>query len=663
MSDRKRQILIGFLGMIWLIVVISLYYVWHKPVTPALGLRIAIFIERFFVVLILVSLAGGLGQRLLRADGVSLSHMALQAGLGCGLLSLVMLITGATMGVNLWIAWVLVLVLGLFFWKDAIVWWQSLRALRFLWAGSNSLAKCLAGGWTLILVATLSTALAPPIKYDALVYHLVLPQFYLQSSKVIYDPQLMYWGMPQVGEMLFTWVAALAGLEAAAVLGWALGLLAMLGLLGYVLDRWGASAAWVGLAALTAGTTFSASLAWAYTDWLLLLFGLSMFILLVRWASDGNPRTLMFAGVCAGLALGCKYTGGVALVTGIAVLLWERWRTRSSPVLILRQLSIFILPAIGVSLPWWIKNALATGNPFYPFFFPAGAMDAFRWDFYHLQPWGGWRDVLLLPVMASITGVEGSPGYNASIGPLLLGLGVFALLRSREKNDKETIALRIAMITSLMALVTWAMAARWSGYLIQSRLYATAFPAFAILAAAGYQRLTQLRLSRIRLGRLAGALILVVYAFSTIEVVRLAVGQGSAQVFWDIKSDEQYLEDNLGWYARAMQAIGDLPPDSRVVMLWEPRSLYCMPRCEPDEVIDRWKHSLSLVASPVDILDRWRSAGYTHVLLHQAGADFVRMEDRRYQASDWEALDLLLGALPVPPVEFGGAYQLYSLEP
>ena len=648
--------------MIWLVVVISLYYVWHKPVTPVLALRIAIAVGRLFVVFVLISLAGALGRRLFRLDGLSLTNMALQASLGIGVLSLLILLMGATLGVNRLLAWLLVLILSLLLWRDGITWWRSLWAVKPLWELSNSLGKWLASGLAIILLATLSTTLAPPIKYDALVYHLAIPQFYLQSGEILYNPQLMYWGMPQVGEMLYTWAAALAGLEAAAVLGWALGLLALAGLAGFLLEKWGASAAWVGIAALTAGTTFSASLAWAYTDWLLLLFGLSMLIVLDKWVNNEASRNLILAGSFAGLALGCKYTGGVAALAGCAVILWESWRKRKKPARILRDLSVFILPMIGLSLPWWIKNALATGNPFYPFFIPGGAMDSFRLAFYHIQPWGDWRDVLLLPVMASITGVEGAPGYNASIGPLLLGLGLFSLIKIRESNEKERAALRIAIIAGLSALAIWGIVARWSGYLIQSRLYAAAFPAFAALAAAGYRSVNQMRMASVRLGRLAGALILVVYAFSAIEVVRLTVAQGAAQVFWGIKTEEQYREDNLGWYAHAMQAILDLPQGARVVMLWEPRSLYCMPRCAPDEVIDRWKHSLTLVDSPEDVLEKWRSEGYTHLLVHNAGADFVRVDDPRYQNSDWEALDLVLGSLP-SPVDFGQAYSLYALRP
>jgi hypothetical protein len=56
----------------------------------------------------------------------------------------------------------------------------------------------------------------------------------------------------------------------------------------------------------------------------------------------------------------------------------------------------------------------------------------------------------------------------------------------------------------------------------------------------------------------------------------------------------------------------------------------------------------------------WRDAGYTHVLFNRMGAKFIRSDDASYQGADWVALDDLLASLG-DPVDFGGAYELYSL--
>lgn len=97
-------------------------------------------------------------------------------------------------------------------------------------------------------------------------------------------------------------------------------------------------------------------------------------------------------------------------------------------------------------------------------------------------------------------------------------------------------------------------------------------------------------------------------------------------------------------------------------MLWEPRSYYCLPRCVPDEILDQWRHARQTIGEPQEILNSWRAKGYTHLLYNRFGADFVRADDKRYRDTDWLALDELLSQLQ-EPVDFGGAYELYSLEP
>ena len=57
-----------------------------------------------------------------------------------------------------------------------------------------------------------------------------------------------------------------------------------------------------------------------------------------------------------------------------------------------------------------------------------------------------------------------------------------------------------------------------------------------------------------------------------------------------------------------------------------------------------------------------QSAGYTHLLVYRMGADYVKGKDPRYSLADWQALSEFLNRLPNPE-DFGGAYQLYSLNP
>jgi hypothetical protein len=99
--------------------------------------------------------------------------------------------------------------------------------------------------------------------------------------------------------MLYTWAMALAGEQAAAVLGWLTGALALAGMLGYAASRFGVRAAWISVAALLCGSTLADSLAWSYVDWFAILFGLGCIAALDSWLQGliRNGRTTEFLPV------------------------------------------------------------------------------------------------------------------------------------------------------------------------------------------------------------------------------------------------------------------------------------------------------------------------------------------------------------------------------
>ena len=125
---------------------------------------------------------------------------------------------------------------------------------------------------------------------------------------------------------------------------------------------------------------------------------------------------------------------------------------------------------------------------------------------------------------------------------------------------------------------------------------------------------------------------------------------------------QAYLEHNLGWYARAMDTVNALPDGTSVLLLFEPRSLYCLPDCYPDEILDRWLADLDRLGDDQAVLASWKESGYSHMLYYQAGAEILRNQEDRFSNLDWVSLDILLDRLPKVE-DFGGAYILYELTP
>lgn len=658
----------GLLAFIWFVGVIVSYYITHKPFSPQFALNLAWLLGQVGIAFGILSVAGGLGRRLrIPLEVHRLTRLALQAALGLGLLGIAVLVAGALGFLRPLVGWGGLFVLGVILWPDLLGWWRDWGDLSVLWDEGGRIGRAIAVGVALILLSTLSIALAPAVKFDTLVYHLTLPHIYLSASRVVYVPQIMYWGMPQTGEMLYTWAIMLVGDPAATVLGWGVGLLALVGLGGYVTDRFSPTAAWVSVASLVSGFTLASELSWGYVDWLVILYGLSFLVAIDRWAQTRWRGELLLAGVFAGLALGTKYTAGVLLLSALAFTSWKSRGKASLKGLFLVWFQISFA-VILVALPWFVKNILATGNPVYPFLFSAGAMDKLRLGLYQGgKPWGDWQDFLLLPLRATFYGVEGSPGYSASIGPLFLGLCFAAWLSWNSQSSGYRATIASAAWIAFPGILVWMFAGRFSSYLLQSRLYFALFPALAVLAGAGFANLRRYNLPGVRLGRIAGFMMLFVLGLNVLELGVETLRRGAPQAALGLRGTEAYLEDNLGWHAPAMKAIRDLPSGARVLMLWEPRSLYCLPKCEPDEILDRWlgERYGSPSASPrgpEEIMESWKQAGYSHLLFYRLGADFIRAESTSYHESDWQALNVLLEGLPIVQ-EFGGTYTMYELDP
>ncbi|NCT22411.1 hypothetical protein GW781_14815, partial [bacterium] len=230
--------------------------------------------------------------------------------------------------------------------------------------------------------------------------------------------------------------------------------------------------------------------------------------------------------------------------------------------------------AILFSLPWWVKNAFFTGNPFYPFFFPAGAMNEFRlFNYQHVPVWGNWNSVILLPWQATIWGVEAKEGFSASIGAILVGLSPLAWMGWKSRTNAQQNSIKIAISLVFVGFAVWAVGSRFSGLLIQSRLFFGIFPAWAILAGAGMDSIWNLRAANIRFGRVASALVLLILGFNLFATWTEFIVRAPLAYVIRQEDKQGYLLRNMGTYAIAMETIQSLPANSRVLMLWETRGL------------------------------------------------------------------------------------------
>lgn len=650
------------IAVFWLLIVVGGYYLIHSPLPVGMFLPILSAVWSILSVGMVMALAGGMGYMIVRLESFpDLVRSVIQAALGLGIMALFVMLLGSLWRINSYFIFFLVPFFLVVYHRGVLGWLRIWReTLPDQWLRGGGFQRGLMVVLGLLFLLALITALAPPIKYDALNYHLTLPKAYLQNQKITDLPWLVMSGMPQATEMLYLVTMALGGESAPLVLNWAFGLLTVLGLVGYLSERANSQAGWVGAAVLLSGFTLASALSWGYVGWLSALFGLCVLVFLDAFYQSGGKRKYLFlAGIFAGLAFSTKYPAGVVMAAGGVALSWAVFRLKQKWWPAAWR---FAAGASLFSIPWLLKNWILTGNPLYPFFFESGAMDAVRIAVYQGAPtFGDWTDLAFLPLKAALTGVEGTLGYSVSMGPLMLALGVLAFLGWSLKTKVEQKSISMAGWVSLTGILIWAVGNQLSGYLIQTRFYFVLFPAFASLAGFGYYELQRIPSKKDWFGKLVKIVLLLVMVFNLVQISADVNHKGAVSVLFGQKTPQTYLYDNLGWYAVAVEAIQELPDGSKVMMLYEPRGYGCIPKCDQDEILDRWKTENIRFSDYAAMEASWHGEGFTHLLVYTTGVDFLRSDnDPHHPLSDLKALDAYLATLKLP-VDLGGVYTLYEI--
>jgi len=661
--DNKKNYVIGLIAFFCFFIIILGYFVTHKPISPSQTLLILSHIWKIFLVFWLVSIAGGIGKSIFKFNKSSFKiQFLLELALGLGVFSFLILFLGFIWKINSIIFLILFFLLTLILFGSIKSWIKSLIQISITIKFGSNFSKILFVFIVIIFISQLFITLTPATHYDALNYHLTLPKTYLIQEKISDIPWLVMSGMPQISEMIYTPLMSLGGESSILFFNWLIGLFISLGLLVFMGSYLNITAGWVTVTSLYCGYTFSSALSWGYVDLMAAFFGLSVFISLVEYFNSNKTLHVIYVGIFSGLAFGCKYPAGVIFLSVLFTLIFISLRKKSNQPL--KSIGLYCFGAALFALPWLVKNFLFTGNPIYPFFFESGTMTQLRLDVYQgLPPYGNLLDLFFLPIRATIFGVDGTNGYSVSTGPLLLGLGLLAFMdwKNIQENQKKIISL--AGLVTFFGIVIWAIGNQFSGYLIQTRFYFVLFPVFSILAGYGYFQISKFSISNVRIKRIVQPIIILVIALNSFQIFSEMVEKGSLKNMLGFTSNQQYLEDNLGWYARAISDINAFENGNKVLMIYEPRGYGCIQICDPDEILDHWKVIYHQIDSNEKIISAWLNDGFTHLLVYTKGIEFLRENfDPHHPENELDALEELLTSINLVE-NYGDWYKLYELDP
>lgn len=661
-KKHEQEYLILLLIILWVLFVLGGYYYYHKPINIKMVLPPLSALLDIVFVMAFAGVAGGLGQRLLRAERIPpLERMVMQFALGSGIIGLVWLAFGV-LGLYRFPISAPLLIVGIILLRgDIKVWYRQLSILGVAWKRNRGLEKSLAVFSAVQVIYQLFIALAPPTKWDALAYHLQLPREYLAAGKFIFVPENPYWGHPQLVEMLNTLAMSFHHAETAAVLGWGIGILFLIGLFGFTNtqlervnpDSHSTTAGWLAVFAVMVGYTFRYLMGWSYTDLYSALYGLCAIITFFAWLDEHEPGWFLWTGLFCGFALGAKWTGGL-LPVGLflaAILFGKRNRLTAKTWLLAGGI------VFAAVLPWLAKNMIATGSPIYPYFFGTQWIDAARISASNLPPAKiEWWQNLLVPISTTWAGIDTAPGFSADLGPLLLMFAVPGLWLYRRNEKTQTLVILLTLTGLSIAL----LGLRFE-FLLQTRLYYAMLPALVIPCGWGWEWLQCQVLEEVRLRRVLSAVVLLVCGFSFWQDTYLMANSTPIHYFLGTQTEQSYLENNLGDYIPAMEKLKSLPASSKILMLWEPRGLYAPLNAQADLWIDRWCTDRRELQTTKAILNRWKQEDFSHVIIFKRGIELIRPKPGEASSADWIILQDLLASLPKPS-SIGTDYLFYNLE-
>ena len=578
---------------------------WDQP-TPM------VVASHAFACLLLIAmlwLGAALGVRALRALGLgqrlSLETLILSLGLGLGGLAYLVLACGF-LGLLQPTALALVfaaLAIGLRaelaeLAKALPVWGRALLAERRLLQRDWILRLAVPMAELTVLILAVR-ALAPPIAYDAIVYHLAGPREFLRLGRLAPVPDIQQANMPFTVEMLYLLGLAFGSDELSGLLHLSLAFLS--GLAAFSLARrfFGARVGRLTIliflsapALAIYGPVANIDYGWAYFDFLAVYA-------FAAWAHDGRRRWLVVAGLAVGLALGSKYLGALTCAAiALAIVLQAARLGRAEWARIPYSMATFLVPAGLVAAPWYIKNWLWFGSPVWPFLTTDGMLDGGLYFARHMNRGHELLDILLLPLR--LYGRD-FVDHSWAMPPLL-----FLLAPGYLAVRKHPLVSGLLAFSALHFVV-------WSQGIQTLRYLSPIFPAMSVVAAyvvTGMMGSTRFH----SLGRMAGSSLTVLSLLIASALgMDMAFRQRPLAQLVGLESREAYLSRNLPDYG-AVQYINEHRTDvSRLLVIGEARVFYLEPPILLDQNLDLLQELGG--SDPLAAAERLRQSGISHVLL------------------------------------------------
>ncbi|MBI5191212.1 MAG: glycosyltransferase family 39 protein [Nitrospirae bacterium] len=360
-----------FVYALFILAQYSLHLTELTPLAWFAGFLFASGLSGLVFILVLAAAAYGIGgllfSRILPGFGSLLEEGMFKAGLGLAVISYAVFLLGLAGLLYPATGYVLLAACLAAGWKGLYSLAQRLGALpleiRPTAAGTLALAAA-----AFVLYGGFREALMPPTGFDVLMYHLGVPNLYIEAHRIFPTPDINGSSYPFGAEMLYLLAMLVDGEVAANLVNYSFA--AGGGLVAYAFAR--------RFTSLPSHPMLAAAmfLTLPIVGWLLpqayIEFAQGFYICLAVYAliasvSEKGDRWLYVSAVLVGFAMCIKYTSNLMFFVVVLGVLYrkyyiERAGAKAAAVFTLK----FSVLAVLVVMPWYVKNLAYYGNPFYP---------------------------------------------------------------------------------------------------------------------------------------------------------------------------------------------------------------------------------------------------------------------------------------------------------
>ncbi|MGI6240941.1 MAG: glycosyltransferase family 39 protein [Candidatus Omnitrophota bacterium] len=451
--------------------------------------------------------------------------------------------------------------------------------------------------------------LLPPTACDETIYHLYVPQKWLEMGGKYFFADNIYAYFPQLADLYFLLGLGTLGEPAAKFFHVTWGAL-LAGAIFRVSRKWlGPRQAWCPVFVWLLIPSVLVTMHWAYVDLTFAFYAFMALVLLMEYRDIPSRRTWAGCALMAGGAAATKYTGiQFALILACLFMILHRRRQARQiwePILVLGGLAGLVLS------PYLVRNFIQTGYPLFPFAFPGLTVHSVNWDpdramlfVSWLQTFGtrigeesAW-DTLWAPIRIFIKGrFFDHVNFDGIIGPTFLLIPFFF------REIKKDSGLRVLGLFSLFFVVYWTLTTK------QVRFFFPVLPALSILLVCGA--------ARVGGKRLLGVVMVLAAGFSWLgfrEIVRVdPVPYLSGE-----EGREEFLRRRIDVYPIYKESMKQLGPDDKVYLLDMRNHGYFLDKpWTGDYVFEHYnlERFLKGLESPKEVGRFFSDRGVTHLLV------------------------------------------------